>query len=290
NYLVVGLDIRNFLSITKFLDFFHIVPSFENGDELKEVILNLAKKYFADWFISGIEQEIILALEIENELNKINTKVFAPTIDTMNIIIDKYKFYRNLNNIVKMPETFTKEEFVFDVKKKYIAKPRKGRGSQKIIIINSLRDLNDINDEYIIQEYISGIEYSVDVLCDMNGNLLNAVPRKRIIIDSGISIVSQTERNFNLIHLCEIICNKLFFRGFINIQFMKFKDDYYLLDINPRFGGASILSYYSSGSLRRNLHSILTGRISDIKKEIDDIEIVRMERYYIEEFIKIEKN
>ena len=39
----------------------------------------------------------------------------------------------------------------------------------------------------IIQEYLPGKEYTVDVLSDLDGNSLLAIPRERIEVKAGIS-------------------------------------------------------------------------------------------------------
>ena len=84
---------------------------------------------------------------------------------------------------------------------KLIVKPRNGRGSNSVFTIkNSLPDLTEIsnklsNELFIIQEFINGKEFTVDVLFDNKGSLLNAVIRERLTIDSGIAVIAKTIKN-----------------------------------------------------------------------------------------------
>jgi hypothetical protein len=49
-----------------------------------------------------------------------------------------------------------------------------------------------IGSAMIGQEFLPGPEYSIDVLADATGNVLAAVPRARIRVDSGVSVAGRT--------------------------------------------------------------------------------------------------
>ncbi|GIU70257.1 MAG: hypothetical protein KatS3mg002_1493 [Candidatus Woesearchaeota archaeon] len=294
-FKIIGLDIREFLSIYKHVDFFYIIPSVKEKQKLQETFLTLIEKHKVKWLILGVEEEIKLLLEIENDINNLGAKFFHPPLETMKIITDKYSLFKKLSNKVLLPDTFKLSEIKdFNVINNYsgfILKPTKGRGSTGVKYISSLKELSDFECDkydYIVQSYIIGDEYSVDVLFDMNGHLLNAIPRKRILVESGISIITETIKDYDLIELCKEIGRELFFRGCLNFQFIKKNDLYYLIDINPRFGGGSIISFYSSRSFRKNLISLLTCK-NKFTINFNDVKPIRMERYFLEEFIGFKK-
>ena len=60
-----------------------------------------------------------------------------------------------------------------------IAKPRYGKGSKGIVKIDNEDDLKYVqskNDNLIFQEYLPGTEYTIDVLSDLDGGPIIAVP------------------------------------------------------------------------------------------------------------------
>ena len=59
-----------------------------------------------------------------------------------------------------------------------IIKPNRGSGSRGIEVLNL--------DEKVIQEYLPGTEYTVDVFCDMSSQVVNHVIRERVATKAGI--------------------------------------------------------------------------------------------------------
>ena len=58
------------------------------------------------------------------------------------------------------------------------------------------------NKSSFIQDYIDGTEYTVDVLCDFEGNPKNIIPRRRLAIRNGITYKCIIEKNQLLIDAC----------------------------------------------------------------------------------------
>ena len=64
------------------------------------------------------------------------------------------------------------------------AKPREGAGSRGVAKIDSRADLDTPKDgSVMLQEYLPGEEYSVDVYVRRDGRVIAAVPRDRMKID-----------------------------------------------------------------------------------------------------------
>lgn len=89
----------------------------------------------------------------------------------------------------------------------------------------------------IIQEFVNGEEVNVTALGDGNGSTIGAVPmRKQYITDkgkawSGISIADE-----KLLEMTRSLIASSKWRGGLELEIVKTEDDeYYLLEINPRF-------------------------------------------------------
>ncbi len=220
--------------------------------------VNITKNEKADWIISGPENEIILLSNNVERLSSVGLKVFHDGIDTLKTITNKYKLYLFFKDKIDVPITYTMDQYNGYFKENVIIKPNCGRGSSGVYIHKADKVAHVIEllntDDYIIQQYIQGVEFTVDTLHDFEGNLLNVVPRRRIAVDSGISISAETSRDKKFYEILINISDMLKFSGANCFQFIVSDNKYYLTDINPRFGGGSILSIKSSSSLRGNMN------------------------------------
>ncbi len=100
----------------------------------------------------------------------------------------------------------------------------------------------------IVQACLSGVEFSVDVFCDLDGRCLNAIPRTMIESKGGESIKGMTIRDEALIDLARDVAEQLRLVGPANIQCFREADGSHLVtDINPRFGGGFPLPLAAGG-------------------------------------------
>ena len=100
----------------------------------------------------------------------------------------------------------------------------------------------------IVQACLSGVEFSVDVFCDLDGRCLNAIPRTMIESKGGESIKGMTIRDEALIELARDVAEQLRLVGPANIQCFREADGSHLVtDINPRFGGGFPLPLAAGG-------------------------------------------
>ncbi len=249
------------------------------------------------WIISGPETEILILADFENQFLNMGVGLFHPPKDSVELISNKLKMYtRMFEKKMNVPKYFSLKKFerlsgdMAD--ETFILKPIYGRGSQGIFKVQK-KDIEKMlettilkRQDYLIQKFINGIEYSVDVLCDLDGNLVSGVVRRRIETDSGISVISKTEKNEEIYNLVEEICKIITFRGVVCIQFIKSEEDkkFYLTDINPRFGGGSILAIKASQSFRNNVIKLLKCEKINYNNRWD-YQIMTMIRYYNEIFL-----
>lgn len=129
-----------------------------------------------------------------------------------------------------------------------IIKPVDGCGSNGIQILKTYED-NAIpfDKNNIIQEFITGDEYTVDIISDNNGNIISIIPKKRLLIKNGQAFKSIIINNDDVISFIRDVCLKLNNKSSINIQVIQEKDTgkIYLIEINPRFGTTISLSIES---------------------------------------------
>ncbi len=288
-FRIVGTDICADSVGKHFVDKFYLVPKAKEEAKVVACYKNIVKNEKAKWILSGPEEEISVLVKREAEFVKLGAKILHPPLKTLKIIEDKAKIYDYFLNKkgIDVPRTSCFDRAFCAKKTKIVLKLRKGRGSSKVFITESDKIPEFANilcrSEYIIQEFIPGQEFTVDAFFDLDGNILNIIPRKRIKVDSGISVVGQTVKDEQIIRLVSKISHYLKFRGGNCFQFIKNKQGkYYLIDINPRFGGGSILSLSASKTFRNNLLNLLIQKDRRLIKSSFDYKKMKMYRYYKE--------
>ncbi len=94
--------------------------------------------------------------------------------------------------------------------------------------------------EIVVMEYLSGKEYTVDMLLD-NGNPVLTVPRERFRIKSGISNIAVIKENQEIAGTAEKIAKKLDLSYNANIQFKLDENKKpKLIEVQPRLSGTVI--------------------------------------------------
>lgn len=146
---------------------------------------------------------------------------------------------------VLVPKTYS----TFDVINSYplIYKPNQGVSSRGIKIINNKDDWKGLDLENgIIQDYVKGVEVTVDCYSAYHSSLFKCCIRERIEVKDGISTKAKIIENKEIEDLCFKIHRLLNYKGVSNIQFIISNDKPFFIEINPRFAGAGILTYITS--------------------------------------------
>lgn len=164
-----------------------------------------------------------------------------------------------------------------------IVKPDLGRGGRGIFrtrdAMTALR-LREVGD-HLVQEFIDGVEYTVDVLADMDGGFLFAVPRTRLQA-AGVSIIGQVSMDDEIIDLAKQIVKSFTFRGPINIQIIREREtgDLFIIEVNPRLSGSCMFTVMAGFDILDATIRLASGLPFVAPERVEEI-MVR--RYYVEE-------
>lgn len=255
---VIGTDCNRFSAGFSLCDKSYIVPK---GDDTRflEEILRICDIEKPSAIISGPEEEILTLSKNKRLFEQRGIIVLTPSYKTSKICTDKiatFSFFQKEG--IPTPKIYQKNNVKFPV----IVKPRFGRGGVNVFKAKNRKELNLYLEEIenpIIQEFIDGEEYTVDILADLEGNSLSIIPRIRIETESGVSTKGKTVYDKKIIDLCKKIVEKLKLVGPSCIQLMKNKSGIKFIEINPRFGGGSILSMKADPTIITNLIRIIKG-------------------------------
>jgi carbamoyl-phosphate synthase large subunit len=100
----------------------------------------------------------------------------------LDLILDKLSLARHCAGIVHVPRTEPFDAAIDPGTWSYpvVVKPRTGSGSRGIVTVGSAAALAALerSDELILQEFLPGEEYSIDVLADAHGDALGGLPHR----------------------------------------------------------------------------------------------------------------
>jgi len=274
------------LNVGRYLsDVNYVVPLSTDKNYWKDV-LNIIKKENITLLIPSGDNDIKYFSENKLQLEKLGATVFMSDYQDICNCHDKKVFYDLCYNKLPLPKTSIDYN---DIKFPIFAKPRKGSGSRGIKLCNNIDDIKSLDtigsvytsEDYIFQEYLPGLEYTVDVLCDMNSIPVVVVPRKRVQVKAGISTKGQIIKHDKIESLCKDLCKHLNLKGPVCIQL---KEDINgtpkFIEVNPRLGGGT---YFATLGGVNFLELILKLKNKQVftKPEVNEITVLR----YFEEIV-----
>lgn len=143
-------------------------------------------------------------------------------------------------------------------------KPMDGSSSIHAFKAENPQELEDLTGqvpEYIIQPFIDGTEYTVDILCGLNGEPIYITPRIRLAVRAGEVLQTQIDQDERIISEMLALIADYKPRGQITVQLIREREigkDWYI-EINPRFGGGAPLSIKAGADSAEALLRLLNG-------------------------------
>ena len=254
-------------------DEFIILPKISDPNLWDFTIQELLKRK-VKFVIPTFDETLLEWSNRKDELAKIGIHVLISDPKTLEICQDKWNTYQFFNsNNIPTPNSSLAYEFP-------LVKPRNGRGGSGIYI----NPINPNMDGQISQELLTGQEYTIDVLCDHEHKPVYVIPRTRLNVKDGKSIMAQTVNHEKIENLVKDICSKINFTGPVNIQcFESESGEIKFTEINPRIAGGMALGFQAS----ENWINLMINNIFN-QKPIHPKSIrfgLKMMRYYSELYI-----
>ncbi|HUA71288.1 MAG TPA: ATP-grasp domain-containing protein [Solirubrobacteraceae bacterium] len=195
--------------------------------------------------LTDLDLEVLARARLAGEL-----PAFVPDPEIAAATFDKYKTHLLLSRLgLPSPPTVLPGEPVphFPV----MVKPRWGSGARSIHRADDARAaeffVDYIREPAMVQWLMDGPEFSIDVLCDLNGRCLNAIPRTMIESRGGESIKGTLIADGELIDLGRRVAEALGVRGPATIQAFRDREiGLGITDVNTRFGGAFPAPMYAA--------------------------------------------
>ncbi|MFE1242846.1 ATP-grasp domain-containing protein [Fictibacillus sp. NPDC058756] len=253
-------------------DKYFIVPRMDSEGYLDN-ILSICKENHIKAVLSLIDPELSLLAEHRQAFLDIGTVPIVPDIEAVELCFDKYKMFEFLiqNEYKTIKSYINKEKFYSDVEAGLInypvfVKPVKGSASINISKVTSKEEIELLFsrfDNLIIQEYMNGSEYGADVYIDMiSGEPVAIFTKEKIKMRAGETDKAVSVIDEDLFELIKSFIKKAKFLGIIDIDIFKVNGEYYISEVNPRFGGGYPHAFESGVNVPGMIINNLNGNVN----------------------------
>ena len=192
-------------------------------------------------------------LKLARAREELDALVLLPDADVVDRMADKYAAHRLFEELgFDSPATYLPGELPDDLEFPMLVKARRGYGSRHIYRAHDREalelELDRTPVDSMVQAVCQGAEFSIDLVCDLEGRCLNAIPRTMIESKGGESIKGITVKDWELIDLARRLSEAIPLKGVATVQCFRGPDGKHrITDVNPRFGGAFPLPQAAGG-------------------------------------------
>jgi carbamoyl-phosphate synthase large subunit len=280
---LIGVDMSNTAPALASCDKWYLVPNINR-------ILEVCEIENVDVLISLNDMELPILAKHRSLFEQAGVTLVLANDNTIDICSDKYKtFLFCKENNIPVPASFvTLSNALASINTKslvfpLIVKPRWGSASFGLYVVENEEELveayntckkalsnsylaqfKESNDDVLIQEYIKGREYGLDIFNDMNGQYRGVVCKEKLSMRAGETDKAITVDESRFSKFAITIGDTLKHVGNMDCDFLERDGQLYLLELNPRFGGGYPFSHESGANLVKALLLSLTNCSDEI--------------------------
>jgi carbamoyl-phosphate synthase large subunit len=212
-----------------------------------------------------VDAELLPLARAREEFAAAGVALLLAPAAALDVILDKLTLAEHCAGVVAVPRTelfgpsLDPAGWTYPV----VVKPRRGSGSRGVIIVGSAAELAalDRSPSLIVQDFLPGEEYSVDVLADAAGRVIASVPRLRARVDSGVSVGGRTVHDPEVERFGRAVAQATGVTYVANVQCRRDAEGVpALLEVNPRMPGTLGLTIASGVDMPRLALAALLGR------------------------------
>lgn len=289
--LVVATDMQLTAPALTVADIKETVPPVYAHDYIDRTI-DICHRYDIKAIICLNDLELPILAANKARFEEIGVKVIVSSPDVIDICFDKYRTSHYIESLgLKSPKTFVSLRLARkaldrgELSVPLVLKPRWGSGSIGIEFVNNTEELEEVyamlhkkikntiladasqGEEYIlIQEKIDGQEYGMDVMNDLKGNNRGVSVKMKISMRAGETDKAMTVDNPVIRKIGETLGHSLRHIGNLDVDIFERNGNYYVLELNPRFGGGFPFSYEAGVNFPGAIIEWLSG--NEIENEI----------------------
>lgn len=260
---VIATDVNPLSPAVHVTDRWYHVPLATAPDYL-DAIAGICETEHIGLIVPTIDDELELFGRAADRFASQGVRVAVSPELTSRICNDKLATCAHLRGAgVRAAETWLPSEVPSPPRYPLFIKPRFGRGGVGAHVVHARKDLvffSEYVETPIVQEFLDGPEFTIDLFCDFDHRPLAVVPRERVVVRAGVTDRGRTVKDRSLIALAEQVAGVMPFLGAVNIQCRVVDGEPVIFEINPRFSGGIPLTIAAGADFTRFLVDLTVGR------------------------------
>ena len=247
NGKVIATDMSKLAPAVYEADKFYQVPRMTDPGYI-DIIFDICKKEEVNAVLTLIDPELSLLAKYKENFARLGVTVIGSSYELCERALDKMQMFLWLTRHgYKCAKSYVdKDKFYEDINAGIInypvfVKPVRGSAS---IAISKVYDKETIellfkkSDNLMIQEFLNGQEIGADVYIDMlSGEIVSIFTKKKLLMRAGETDKAVSFKDEKLFDLIEKFVRDSGWRGQIDIDIFEINGEYYISEVNPRFGG-----------------------------------------------------
>lgn len=269
-----------------------VVPVVTSPDYIS-VLLDIARTERVGLVVSLFDIDLPVLAGARDRFLEEGIEVVVSEPDVVSIVNDKWRTYRFLiENDIPTPQCYVDMAeakaalAAGQVGFPLIVKPRWGMGSISVFRADTVDELRHLyaystrQIEYtylnilsaadkarsvLIQEFVEGPEYGVDLFNDLHGNHLATVVKRKLAMRAGETDVAETVAAPQIEAVCTRLAQLLRHRGNMDIDILWPEGgEPHILELNARFGGGYPFSHMAGASFPKALVQMAEGKPPEV--------------------------
>ena len=250
---LIGTDNSRYAPALYLTDTQYLVPLITDAGYI-DTLLDICKKEKINAVTTFIDPEIMILAENRDKFEALGIEVLAPYYETAKLCFDKYEMFKYLTEkgIPTVKTWGTYEETLSainagDISFPVFVKPRTGSGSvgaKKVYNKEELKVAFEQDLTLIAQELMDCEDLDADVYVDTITHEPVAIfSKKKISTTIGGANKTVSFKDERLFDFIKNALKHFRFNGPMDIDFFYKDGQYYMSEVNPRFGGAYLHAY-----------------------------------------------
>lgn len=263
NLKLYGADMTGTAPALAYCDYTRKVCAMKDSQYISQLV-DICVRDKIDLLMPTIDTDLLVLSQNVEKFECIGTKVLISKPDKILICRDKNNtgcFFEFCG--LNAPKTYNDYKKYLGAYPCFI-KPKDGSSSVNAFKVEDEEELavyaGQIAD-YIIQPFVSGREFTIDIFCDFEGNPIYITPRERLQVRAGEVLKTQICNDDVMIEESKRIIDKFKPCGPMTVQLIQDKNTgvNYYIEINPRYGGGAPLSMKAGARSAEALLQLIMG-------------------------------
>ncbi|MFE0255754.1 ATP-grasp domain-containing protein [Streptomyces sp. NPDC059010] len=229
-------------------------------------LLHLCRTLRPHGLLSTVEAELPMLLTLRASLGALGVRTWLPGLSAVQACGDKARFHDVMTQHgIPTPRSVGPEAIDDLPDGLLVVKPRRGQGAKNVHVCHTrqqARILCELVPDPIVQEHITGREFTADCLIDRVGRA-SVIPRWRLLVKAGLSMVSATFEDQAVIGQVRHALEAVGMEGVCCVQGFVSGDQVILTEINARIAGAFPCAEAAGAALVEQAVNGLFGRPVD---------------------------